>query len=216
MAVCDNDPMGTVKSTGRAAAGAPHLEFRPLTADRWSDLEALFGSRGACGGCWCMTWRLSRADFVRGKGEGNRKAFRAVVRSGAEPGVLAYAGGEAVGWCAVAPREVYPALGRSRILAPVDDRPVWSVSCLFVTKAFRRSGLSVALIRAAAEHAAAHGAAVVEAYPVEPYSPTMPAPFAWTGTASAFRKAGFTEVARRSRTRPIMRREMPKKKRFKV
>ena len=187
------------------SAKTPGVEFRALTSERWPDLEALFGARGACGGCWCMTWRLKRSDFARGKGEGNRKALRAIVTSGAEPGVLAYAGGEPVAWCAVAPREVYPALGRSRVLAPVDERPVWSISCLFVTRGMRRSGVSVPLIRAAVAHAAAHGAEAVEAYPVEPYSPEMPAAFAWTGIASAFRKAGFKEVLRRSRPRPIMR-----------
>jgi len=188
--------------------GDPGFAFAPLTGERWADLEVLFGPRGACGGCWCMAWRLTRSEFDRGKGDGNRKAFRAIVRSGAEPGVLAYHGGEPVGWCAVAPREDYPALGRSRVLAPVDERPVWSISCLFVARAARRSGVSVRLIRAAVEHAAAHGGSVVEAYPVEPYSENMPAAFAWTGTASAFRKAGFTEVLRRSRTRPIMRLEI--------
>ena len=193
-------------------AGAPAPEFRPLTADRWGDLEALFGPRGACGGCWCMTWRLKRAEFDRGKGEGNRKAFRAIVRSGAEPGVLAYSGREPVGWCAVAPREAYTVLERSRVLAPVDERPVWSISCLFVTRRMRRSGLSVPLIRAAVEHAAAHGADVVEAYPVEPYSATMPAAFAWTGIVSAFEKAGFKEVLRRSRARPILRFEVKRRR----
>jgi N-acetylglutamate synthase-like GNAT family acetyltransferase len=87
----------------------------------------------------------------------------------------------------------------------VDDRPVWSISCLFVTRRMRRSGVSVPLIRAAVAHAAAQGAEVVEAYPVEPYSTEIPAAFAWTGIASAFQKAGFKEVLRRSRTRPIMR-----------
>jgi GNAT superfamily N-acetyltransferase len=159
-----------------------------------------------------MTWRLKRAEFDRGKGEGNRKAFRAIVRSGAEPGVLAYSGREPVGWCAVAPREVYTVLERSRVLAPVDERPVWSISCLFVTRRMRRSGLSVPLIRAAVEHAAAHGADVVEAYPVEPYSATMPAAFAWTGIVSAFEKAGFKEVLRRSRARPILRFEVKRRR----
>jgi GNAT superfamily N-acetyltransferase len=194
-------------------AGATALEFRPLTPQRWPDLEALFGARGACGGCWCMTWRLKRSEFDRGKGEGNRKAFQAIVRSGVEPGVLAYAGNEPVGWCAVAPREVYPALERSRVLAPVDERLVWSISCLLVTRRMRRSGVSVLLIRAAVAHATAHGAKIVEAYPVEPYSTEMPAAFAWTGIASAFREAGFKEVLRRSRTRPIMRFEATRRRR---
>ncbi len=201
------------EKTSGGGRSDPELAFAPLTAERWADLEELFGPRGACGGCWCMSWRLARREFERGKGDGNRRAFRAIVRSGAEPGVLAYRGGEPVGWCAVAPREHYPALGRSRILAPVDERPVWSISCLFVARAARRAGVSVRLIRAAVEHAAAHGAAVVEAYPVEPYETNMPAAFAWTGTVSAFRKAGFREVLRRSRTRPIMRQEVGRRAR---
>ncbi len=64
----------------------PAIEVLPLTPERWNDAEALFGPRGACGGCWCMFWRLSRGEFTKGKGEGNRRAFRALVRGGAEPG----------------------------------------------------------------------------------------------------------------------------------
>jgi GNAT superfamily N-acetyltransferase len=96
----------------------------------------------------------------------------------------------------------------SRVLAPVDDRPVWSVSCLFIAKPFRRQGVSVALIGAATKFARSHGARVVEAYPVVPYSDAMPAAFAWTGTVSAYERAGFREVARRSEARPIMRRTL--------
>ena len=184
------------------------LDFAPLTPDRWADLEALFGPRGACGGCWCTSWRLSRSVFESGKGEGNRKAFRAIVASGAEPGVLAYVDGEPVAWCAVAPREAYPRLERARTLARVDQMPVWSIVCLFVTRRYRRTGVSEPLVRAAVAHAVRHGAKLVEAYPVEPYSPEMPAAFAWTGIVSAFSRAGFKEVVRRSRTRPIMRLEV--------
>ena len=155
-----------------------------------------------------MLWRLRRSEFERGKGEMNRRALRAIVNSGAEPGVLAYAAGAPIAWCSVAPREAIPALERSRILARVDDRPVWSITCLFVARSFRRLGISAPLIRAAVRHAAAHGAKVVEAYPVEPSSAAMPATFAWTGIVSAYLKAGFIEIARRSRTRPIVRIEI--------
>jgi GNAT superfamily N-acetyltransferase len=183
------------------------LTFHPLTPERWPDLEKLFGERGACGGCWCMAWRLRRADFERGKGAANRRALQTLVADNARPGVLAYAGAEPVGWCAVAPREVYVTLGRSRVLASVDDRPVWSISCLFIARPYRRRGVSVRLIDAAVRFAREQGAQVVEGYPVEPYRADMPAAFAWTGLASAFRQAGFTEVLRRSQGRPIMRRE---------
>src|SRR5437867_4347690 len=153
-----------------------------------------------------MHWRLTRSAYERQKGAGNRRAFRTLVRAGAPLGLLAYHRGEPVGWCAVAPRESYPVLERSRILKRLDDQPVWSVTCLFVARPYRRRGVSVELLRAAADHVARSGGAIVEGYPVEPSAPAMPDAFAWTGIAAAFRQAGFTECARRSRTRPIMRR----------
>jgi len=178
--------------------------FHSLTPERWPDLERLFGPRGACAGCWCMWWRLSRPEWNRGKGEGNRKAFRKLVRSGAEPGVLAYADGEPVGWCAIAPRKQYPRLNSSRILKPVDDQPVWSVTCFYIARGFRHQGLSTALLKAAVDFACARGAKIVEGYPHDAKKATADV-FVYTGLASAFRKAGFKEVARRSKTRPIMR-----------
>jgi GNAT superfamily N-acetyltransferase len=185
------------------------LSYEPLTPDRWHAFRALFGERGACGGCWCMLWRLDRKRFEAQKGEGNRRAMKAVVDAGHLPGILAFHGGRAVGWCAVAPRSDYPFLSRSRILKPLDHRPCWSVSCLFIDRGFRRRGLSTGLIEAAARFARHRGADVVEGYPVEPKDGKALSPaFAWTGLASAFRRAGFLEVARRSPTRPVMRREL--------
>lgn len=153
-----------------------------------------------------MYWRRSASEFERCKGEGNRSALEALVASGDVPGLLAYAGERPTGWCAVGRREAYPRLARSRILRPVDELPVWSVVCLFVARAFRRRGLSVALLEAAAVHVRDRGGAIVEGYPVEPREGAVPDAFAWTGLASAFRGAGFREVARRSETRPVMRR----------
>lgn len=184
------------------------IDVQPLTAERWDDLVALFGPRGACGGCWCMTPRLTRAEYERGKGDGNRRALEALVDAGAVPGLLAYAGGRPVGWCALGPRADFSTLARSRILKPVDDRPVWSIVCHFVAKDWRRRGVLRALIEGAVAWAAGHGAEIVEAYPVEPKKDEVPPVFAYTGIASAYRKAGFREVARRSETRPIMRRRV--------
>ncbi|HVE79768.1 MAG TPA: GNAT family N-acetyltransferase [Gemmatimonadaceae bacterium] len=184
----------------------PDLTFAPATPDRWPDVERLFGARGGCAGCWCMWWRLPAAEWERGKGAANKRALRRVVATGARPGVLAYLGGEPVGWCAVAPREAYVRLEGARVLKRIDAEPVWSIVCLFVARGHRRRGVSVALLGAAAELAAASGARIVEGYPVEPRKGAMPDAFAWTGTAAAFRAAGFVEVARGSATRPIMRR----------
>ena len=184
------------------------LTFRPLTAATWEDFERLFGERGAYGGCWCMCWRLTPGEFKAGKGPGNRQAMLDLARSDRPPGILAYDGDTAIGWCAIAPREEYSALGRSRILKPVDDRPVWSVSCFFIDRKYRRHGVSVPLLEAAVNLAKSQGAKIVEGYPVEPASDDYPSTYAWYGIARTFQRAGFEECARRSPTRPIMRRNL--------
>lgn len=192
---------GDQKTSSDAALG-----IRPLTPDRWSDLEELFGDRGACGGCWCMWWRLAGKEFDAGKGEGNRRAMRGIVDSGRVPGILAYRDGRPVGWCSVAPRNEFPRLSRSRLLRPVDEQEVWSVVCLFVARAARRSGVAVYLLEGAVEYVQRRGGRIVEGYAVEPRKDRVPDVFAYHGPASAFLAAGFEEVDRRSPTRPIMRR----------
>lgn len=185
------------------------LAFHPVTLERWRDLENLFGERGACGGCWCMWWRLTRPQYESGKGPRNKGALKRIIESGPPPGILAYVDRKPVGWCAVAPREVYLRLNNSRILQPIDGQPVWSVTCFFVTKAMRRTGVSVQLLQSAVAHAAKSGAKIIEGYPVEPKNDLMPTVFAYTGFVSAFLRAGLKEVARRSETRPIMRYYVP-------
>jgi GNAT superfamily N-acetyltransferase len=155
-----------------------------------------------------MFWRLRRKEWQAAKGAGNRRRFREIVSNGERPGILAFEGRRPVGWCAFAPREAYGSLARSRILAPVDDQSVWSVSCLFVLRPYRRRGVATRLLKAACEHAGRRGARILEGYPVEPQSAKAPDAFLWTGTSSAFERAGFREVARRSEHRPIMRKTL--------
>jgi predicted GNAT family acetyltransferase len=181
------------------------LKFFPVTPKRWSDFETLFGARGACGGCWCMLWRLKRSEFEQQKGEKNKQAMRAIIESGKVPGILAYHRKQTIAWCSVAPRQQFPALERSRILKRLDDQPVWSISCLFVEKNHREKGVSVQMAKAAIDYVAQKGGKILEAYPVEPKKDRAPPAFVWTGLAAGFKKAGFVECARRSETRPIMR-----------
>jgi len=153
-----------------------------------------------------MWWLLDNKPFLAGLGEANRCALRELAASEPAMGLLAYVSDEPAGWCALGPRERYPRLKRSRILAPVDDAPVWSVVCFFTAKRYRRQGLTVRLLQAACDYAAANGAHIVEGYPHEPpQGKNHPDPFIFTGIASAFIQAGFHEVARRSATRPMMR-----------
>jgi len=180
------------------------LSFHPLTQKLWRDFELLFGEHGACGGCWCMHWKLRGKAFDENKGESNRQLQKSVVDSKEVPGLLAYSEGYPVGWVAVEPRSRYPKLAHSRILQPVDEQEVWSVTCFYVEKKHRRLGLTVELLKAAVAYAADNGATVVEGYPLDAEKDAPP-PFIFTGAASAFRQAGFVEVARRSPTRPIFR-----------
>lgn len=184
----------------------PETEFHPLTIERWGDFERLFGPRGACAGCWCMFWKQTRKDFEAMRGDTNRLAQKAIVESGQTPGLLAYVDGVPAGWIAVEPRSEYSGLARSHILAPLDETPVWSVPCFFVEKKYRGRGLTVALLKAAVDYVKSKGGKVLEGYPVEPRAGgKMPPVFVYTGLASAYTQAGFTEAGRRSETRPIMR-----------
>jgi hypothetical protein len=179
--------------------------FYPLRKENWKDFEILFGEKGACGGCWCMSWLLTKKDFDSNKGAGNKKKMKKLVASNTEPGILAYFNDEPVGWCAVAPREKYIRLEKSRVLQKVDDNPVWSATCFFIKKEFRRKNLSTEILKAAIEFCRSKKVKIIEGYPSEPYAENIPAAFAWTGFPSSFRKAGFKEVIRRSKSRPIMR-----------
>jgi GNAT superfamily N-acetyltransferase len=120
-------------------------------------------------------------------------------------GVILFVNDDPAGWCSVAPREQFIRLEESRVLKPIDEKKVWSLSCLFVNKKFRRKGLSSEIIKGAVEFAKKNKAKIVEAYPTEPKDKNFPDTFAWTGIYSAFIKAGFEEVARHSPVRPILR-----------
>jgi GNAT superfamily N-acetyltransferase len=181
------------------------IEIHPVSSDRWDDLVALFGPTGQQGGCWCMWNRQSSREFEECKGEANQKALRRLVADGTVPGLLAYDHGLPVGWVSLGPREVFSRLQRSRVTKPVDDLPVWAITCFVINRKYRHQGVATRLLEAAIEYARTQGAVAVEGYPVEPRKDEMPAIYAWMGLASMFRNAGFEELARRSEHRPVMR-----------
>ena len=180
------------------------LQVFPLTPDRWHDLEALFGTHGAYGGCWCMFFRHSNKEWEASDGEERKVALHSLVDDHTVPGLLAYDGLKPVGWISLGPRLDFKRLLRSRVAKPLDDHPVWSVVCFFVDKAYRRQGVTVALLQAGVEFARQQGARIVEGYPVE-QAENKPDPWVFVGLASAFKKAGFIEAGRHLENRPIMR-----------
>lgn len=190
-----------------SSANALHgLTFEWLNRDNWPLLLDLFGDRGACGNCWCMYFRLSKADFVSGKtNDGNRIALKQLVWQDMPTGVLVVCEGVAIGWCAVAPRESYPKIERSRVHKRIDDKLVWSVSCFYIDKRFRRMGVSVALLNGVKDLANERGIAILEGYPTIPSKEPLPDAFAWIGLYKTFERAGFEIVNQSSRNRPMMR-----------
>lgn len=166
-----------------------------LTPARWSDLDRLFGPRGACANCWCMYWRQRGAEWSQRTGAGNKAALRAVVRRGPPPGLLAYDGGDPVAWCQAGPRERFARILASRVRQPLDDTPSWVISCFFVAKSHRGKGLMPALIEAAVAWAREHGARRVEGFPVGS-DKRIADTFAYVGTPAAFRHAGFRKLTR--------------------
>lgn len=179
--------------------------FYPVTKKRWKDFERLFGEKGACAGCWCMYWRIRRKEYDSLRGAGTKRRMHNLIENGTVPGILAYENKRPVGWCSVASRDDFPVLENSRVLKKIDSKPVWSVVCFYINKNFRKKGLTVELLNAAKKYVKIKKGRIIEGYPLEPKSGKTADAFAWTGLASAFLKAGFKEVKRRSETRPIMR-----------
>ena len=193
------------------------LEIVPLTPGRLPDLARLFGQGGDPKWCWCSWFRLRNADFRTATAESNRAVLeRATVTTAAQgraPGLVAYRDGEPIGWVSLGPREDYERLQHSRVLAPLDDRPVWSIVCFVVARGARKQGVAHALLDAAIAYAEEHGATLLEAYPVDTAAGRVPAAQAFKGTLSMFEQAGFEVVERRrtsatSTARPIVRRPM--------
>jgi len=180
------------------------LNFEPVTPDRWADLETLFSERGVQNGCWCMYWRIKRKEFEQNYGAGNNNSLKGIVESGQVPGILAYYQENPVGWCSVAPREDFPVVLRSPTLKPIDDKPAWSITCFFVTRPYRTSGLTHLLIKAAVRYAKEHGARIIEAYPIDVHAKSIEFDL-YSGLNTTFEKEGFVEAFRRSERKSIMR-----------
>lgn len=188
------------------------VDVHPLTPERWDEFAALFGANGACGGCWCMWWRVTAKEFEAGT-DANRERMRALVEGGDHaPGLLAYDGERVVGWCSVSPRGEFGRIERSPDLTLAgggDEGAVWSVPCFYIGRKERGRGIARALLDAAVRYAAAHGAAVVEGYAVDPGRRKFSNSELYTGTVSLFEGAGFERVgARKPTSRIVMRRRV--------
>ena len=188
------------------------LIVRPVTPERWPDLEAIFQARGCSipRGCWCMFYRRSGGtgwQIGGSRSEANRAGLKALVDAGPPPGLIAYHGKDPVGWVTLGPREEFARLEKSPVMKPVDDKPVWSIICFVVPSAYRRQGVAHALLRGAIDYARNRGAKLLEGYPVDKAGRQSDDSM-WFGAKSMYDRAGFKEVARRKPARPVVRRRV--------
>jgi GNAT superfamily N-acetyltransferase len=184
------------------------LEFRALSSETWRAFEKLFGARGACGGCWCMAWRIGKNDkWEDVKGEPAHRRMRALVRQGKALGVLAFDGDEPVGWCTFGPRADFPRLDRARTLACDDADRVWSLPCFFIKRGYRGQGVASALLGHVLGLLQRRGVRLVEAYPAKPPrdGKPLPAAFAWMGPKAMFDAFGFELVGDPAASKQRMR-----------
>lgn len=183
------------------ATAAGSLECRPLTPDRFRDIETVFGERGVARRCFCMHWR--RPDGGHQNNLDNKERYAEVVAAGPPPGLIGYISDEPRGWVQVGPRSHFPTISRSRLLQPVDGADVWSINCFVVRVGHRSQGIGRGMLAAAIRYAKDRGATVVEAYPVDGERTSVVDYF--TGTLAMFEDEGFVELIRRNETRPIVR-----------
>ena len=185
------------------------VTVRPLTPERWPDLEALFNAKGCsiARGCWCMFYRESGKQVLPAgvkPAEARKQELRALANTDPPPGLLGYRGKVPVGWISIGPRGGYAKLQRSPVMRPVDEQPVWSVVCFVVPPEHRHQGVATALLQGAIEYARKRGVTLLEAYPVDKAERGRD-DWLWHGAKSMYDKAGFVEVARRRPERPVVR-----------
>jgi GNAT superfamily N-acetyltransferase len=183
--------------TGPSASSTTDLEIEPLTPGRFHDLAALFEEGGDPKWCWCVFFRFRGRDWTNSTADDNRAALKVLTGRALAPGLVAYRGDRAVGWVSLGPREDYERLAYSKLLAPVDDTPVWSIVCFVVSRTARGQGVATGLLTCAIDFAREHGATTLEAYPVDPGAARVPAANAFGGPLAMFEKAGFLVVERR-------------------
>ncbi len=196
---------------------APQLAISVVPANEatWEDLQTIFGATGPAARCQCQRFKLRRKEYFAGFPVEERAARLREQTDVGHPdsdstsGLVAYRGGEPVGWCAVEPRNSYEGLvrnnrvpwaGRDEAKA---DGSVWAVTCLFTRRGYRRAGVSYALARAAVDFARDRGARAIEGYPITTTNVIIEELL--VGTVGVFADAGLSIVSRPSVRRVVMR-----------
>ena len=181
--------------------------FRPVEPSTWPDFECLFSSRGAPHHCWCLPYRATREEAEQRDRATLKAGMARRIQQGEPVGLLAFDGDTPIGWCSVAPRPTFPRLRTFSVTGAADanDASVWSLTCFFVPRRLRGRGLATRLLDAAIDRARTQGARALEAYPVDPESPS----YRYGGLRPMFSAAGFRDIGRLGKRRHVMRLDLP-------
>ena len=116
-------------------------------------------------------------------------------------GALAFAEDKPVGWCNFGPREDFPRLKRSRVLAYKAAPETWSVNCFFIAAGWRKRGIAERTAASRPRRPRSNAAPACWKPIPRRRKPgqNLVAPFAWTGTRALFEKAGFKPSADNAR-----------------
>ncbi len=171
------------------------IEIKPVSKENWGDFENFFASNGRLNHCWCMAWRMTKEELKTNTAECRKAFIKKRVWAGIPIGILAYFGGRPVAWCSIAPRETHQGLKGDDSI-----KNVWSITCFYIVREFRRKGFVHLLIDSAKAYAMDSGAKFLEAYPVDPDSPS----YRFMGFVSTFIKKGFRYVKDAGTRRHVM------------
>ncbi len=177
------------------------LTVFPVNSSRWDDFYSLFEGRGGPKSCWCMIWRSFETSPDMTDKAARRAAMQQRIISNNPVGLLGYFEGAAVAWCSVAPRATFKkTLGGVNADSDTEES-VWSLTCFFVKRELRGRSFSAQLIDAAEDYARANGAKVIEAYPVDPNSPS----YRFSGFVPMFEARGFRKAGAAGARRNVFR-----------
>lgn len=189
----------------------------PANEARWSDIRAVFGSRGDPAACHCQWFKEGAREFDALSPSARAERMRAQTACGdaeapSTSGLVAFCDGEPVGWVAVEPRTAYSRLRSMRVPwtgrdEDPDDATVWAVTCFVVRTGHRRRGVGRALVAATVDFARSRGARALEGYPLLPSGGTAAAEL-FVGTPALFGSAGFKQVGAPTERRRVYRIEL--------
>jgi GNAT superfamily N-acetyltransferase len=184
---------------------------KPLDTGTWDAFARLVERHnGVFGGCWCTWFHTFHAEKTF-TADGNRALKERLVKEGRAHAALVFDGDEAVAWCQFGTPEELPNIHHRKEYEATLDKPTdYRITCIFVDKKYRRTGVTSVALRGAVDLIAKHGGGVVEGYPHDTGGKKVSV--LYNGTRSLYEEAGFGYVRSKGTRNCVMRTVVPAKK----